>query len=128
MQEFRTFLICRTNSKSSKFLQYNSVANATFRILFWLEFQEFRLTVRRPFIEKQNKSEQYYNSMWKAVQAEKESGGKQAEDFYIKSSVITDKRQKNRFLQSGVIYRNEKIRDYMNKEHFDNYISTLGNT
>ena len=56
--------------------------------------------------------------MWKAVQAEKETGGKQAEDFYIKSSVITDKRQKNRFLKSGIIYRNEKIRDYMNKEHF----------
>ena len=62
--------------------------------------------------------------MWKAVQAEKKSGGKEAEDFYIKSSVITDKRQKNRFLQSGIIYRNEKIRDYMNKEHFDNPIST----
>lgn len=60
-------------------------------------------------------SDQYYNAMWKAVQAEKETGGKQAEDFYIKSSVITDKRQKNRFLQSGIIYRNEKIRDYMNK-------------
>ena len=69
-------------------------------------------------ISYQIESDQYYNSMWKAVQAEKETGGKQAEDFYIKSSVITDKRQKNRFLKSGIIYRNEKIRDYMNKEHF----------
>ena len=63
--------------------------------------------------------------MWKAVQAEKKSGGKEAEDFYIKSSVITDKRQKNRFLQSGIIYRNEKIRDYMNKEHFDNPLTPI---
>ena len=69
-------------------------------------------------LKNQIESDQYYNSMWKAVQAEKETGGKQAEDFYIKSSVITDKRQKNRFLKSGIIYRNEKIRDYMNKEHF----------
>ena len=74
------------------------------------------------FIKNQIESDQYYNSMWKAVQAEKETGGKQAEDFYIKSSVITDKRQKNRFLKSGIIYRNEKIRDYMNKEHFLNAI------
>ena len=64
--------------------------------------------------------------MWKAVQAEKETGGKQAEDFYIKSSVITDKRQKNRFLKSGIIYRNEKIRDYMNKITEETNGATLG--
>ena len=57
----------------------------------------------------------YYNSMWQAVQDEQKTGGQQAKDYYIKTSVITDKRQRNRFLASGVIYRNEKIRDYMNQ-------------
>ena len=65
--------------------------------------------------------------MWKAVQEEKETGGNQAETFYIKSSVITDKRQRNRFLQSGIIYRNEKIRDYINKAYFHIIIIEIQN-
>ena len=57
--------------------------------------------------------------MWQAVQDEQKTGGQQAKDYYIKTSVITDKRQRNRFLASGVIYRNEKIRDYMNQVKSD---------
>ena len=60
-------------------------------------------------------SDVYYNSMWKAVQDEKNTKGQQAKEYYTKTSVITDKRQRNRFMASGVIYRNERIRDYMNK-------------
>ena len=59
-------------------------------------------------------SDVYYNSMWKAVQDEKNTNGQQAKAYYTKTSVITDKRQRNRFMASGVIYRNERIRDYMN--------------
>jgi len=60
-------------------------------------------------------SDVYYNAMWRAVQDEKDTGGSQARDYYTKTSVMTDKRQRNRFMASGVIYRNERIRDYMNQ-------------
>ena len=58
-------------------------------------------------------SEVYYNNMWKAVQAEKKTGGNEAEVYYKKTSVLTGKNAKARFERSGAVYRNEAIRDYI---------------
>jgi len=58
-------------------------------------------------------SQDYYYNMWYAVQQEKKTKGNQAEVYYKKTSVLSGKSTKQRYINSGAVYRSTRIRDFI---------------